>query len=164
MAFPDYAQTAADHRRGLILVLPVGSRLNQPSFQRIRDRITSVGKVYVPPGAARDPGNGVDLNPETPPRVFRVRYANSHPLETNEWGDFQMHRSLLGLVCVGGYGTPQELCELSRIHDVAKSKYSKTVLDTRLIAIGVSSNDNHTNGSDNNDKIVNDDGIFAQTF
>ena len=77
-----------------------------------------------------------DANVDVPPRQFRVRYTNSHPLENNDWGDFQMHRSLVGLVCVGGYSSPQELCELSRLHDVAKAKYSKSVLDTRLIAIG----------------------------
>ena len=50
MAFPDYYQTSADHRRGLILVLPVGSRLNSNSFGRIRDRIINLTKVAVPAG------------------------------------------------------------------------------------------------------------------
>ena len=59
-----------------------------------------------------------DANVDVPPRQFRVRYTNSHPLENSDWGDFQMHRSLVGLVCVGGYSSPQELCELSR-----ESKY-----------------------------------------
>ena len=27
------------------------------------------------------------------PRQFRVRYTYNHPLENNDWGDFQMHRS-----------------------------------------------------------------------
>lgn len=53
MAFPDYYQTSADHRRGLILVLPVGSRLNSNSFGRIRDRIINLTKVAVPAGTFR---------------------------------------------------------------------------------------------------------------
>lgn len=158
MAFPDYAQTSADHRRGLVLILPVGSKLNSSSFGRIRDRVTNLTKVSVPSVNIRDGISGGDANSDIPPRQFRVRYTHSHPLENNEWGDFQMHRSLIGLICVGGYSSPQELCELSRLHDVAKAKYSKTVLDTRLIAIGVederkngSSDEMHFNGSNNDD-------------
>ncbi len=143
MAFPDYVQTSADHRRGLVLILSVGSRLPSAHFHRVRDRIEAVSKVSVPAGAAREPG-GPDPNPDAPPRVFRVRHLQVHPVENNEWGDFQLHRALIGVVCVGGYGTPQELCELSRLHDVARAKYGKTVLDSRLIAIGLSDQ----NGSD----------------
>ena len=121
------------------------SKLNSTTFGRVRDRIASVSKVSVDPGA-KDPGSnppaglgppgvGPDLNNSdgAPPRNFRVRYTNSHPLENNEWGEFQMHRNLIGLICIGGYSSPQELCELSRLHDVAKARYSKSLLDTRYV-------------------------------
>ena len=154
MAFPDYGQTSADHRRGLLLILPVGSRLTSGQFSKIRDRITTVSKVSVPSNASApsqiSSGN-LELNPDAPPRLFRVRYTNNHPLENNEWGEFQYHRSLIGLICVGGYSTPQELCELSRLHDVAKGKYGKTLLDTRLVAIGVNSEGENQNGDKNED-------------
>ena len=102
MAFPDYGQTSADHRRGLLMILPVGSKLNSVAFGRVRDRIASVSKVSVPANSAKDPGSnlGPELNSDgAPSRMFRVRYTNSHPVENNEWGEFQMHRSLIGLVC-----------------------------------------------------------------
>ena len=149
MAFPDYSQTSADHRRGLVLVIPVGSRLSAPTFTKFRDRISNVTKVSIAASAAKEPGNP-DLHPDTPPRMFRVRYCQNYAAENNEWGEFQMHRSLIGLVCVGGYSSPQELCELSRLHDVAKAKYSKTLLDTRLVAIGVNDSETNKNGDKEN--------------
>ena len=153
MAFPDYSQTSADHRRGLILVIPVGSRLSSTNYGKFRDKITSVTKVSIPANTAKEPGNP-DVHPDSPPRMFRVRYTNVYPVENNDWGDFQIHRSLIGLVCVGGYSSPQELCELSRLHDVAKAKYAKTLLDTRLVAIGVNENDtkNGNNGEGEHSK------------
>ena len=91
MAFPDYGQTSADHRRGLLMIIPVGSKLNPTTFTRVRDRIATVSKVSVP---NKDPGSnpivGPDLNSDSPPRLFRVRYTNAHPLENNEWGEFQV--------------------------------------------------------------------------
>lgn len=66
-----------------------------------------------------------------------------------------MHRSLLGLVSVGGYSSPQDLLELSRLHDVAKAKYSKTLLDSRLVAIGVSDEEVKSNGDSSADDYFN---------
>ena len=151
MAFPDYGQTSADHRRGLLLILPVGSKLNLGQFAKIRDRISGVTKVTIS-GNTPNPNPKENYpDPDGPPRNFRVRYTHAYPNENNEWGEFQLHRSLIGVICVGGYSTPQELCELSRLHDVAKAKYSKTVLDTRLVAIGVNSESDHQNGDSNDD-------------
>ena len=147
MAYPDYSQTSADHRRGLVLVIPVGSRLSASNYGKFRDKITSVTKVSIAANAAKEPGNP-EMHPDpSTPKMFRVRYTNMYPVENNDWGDFQLHRSLIGLVCVGGYSSPQELCELSRLHDVAKAKFSKTLLDTRLVAIGVNENENVKNGN-----------------
>ena len=108
MAFPDYAQTSADHRRGLLMILQVGSKLPGSAFARIKDRIFSIRKVSINKDGEAS-------------KNFRVRYTNNHPLENNEWGEFQLHRSLIGLICVGGYSSPQELCELSRFVFYLKS-------------------------------------------
>ena len=78
------------HVSGLICILPVGSRLNISTFCRFRDRITNTTKVSVTGVNSNDIG---DSNVDMHPRQFRVRYTYNHPLENNDWGDFQMHRS-----------------------------------------------------------------------
>lgn len=34
-------------------------------------------------------------------RQVYVRYVKEYPVESNDWGDFQTHRRLLGLITVG---------------------------------------------------------------
>ena len=58
-------------------------------------------------------------------------------MENNEWGEFQKHRQLLGLISVGAYSSPQELEELKRLYTANLSKYQSTVLDSRLIAVSL---------------------------
>ena len=58
-------------------------------------------------------------------------------MENNEWGEFQRHRQLLGLVSVGGFTTHQELEELKRLHRTNVAKYKTGVLDSRLIALNL---------------------------
>ena len=52
-------------------------------------------------------------------------------MENNEWGEFQKHRQLLGLVSVGAYSSPIELDELKRLHQANMAKYQSTLLDSR---------------------------------
>lgn len=73
----------------------------------------------------------LDLNGQI--RDIWVRYVQDHPVENNDWGDFQTHRRLLGLITVGKYDTQSELNELCRIHESLKVKYVNTLYDSRCI-------------------------------
>lgn len=69
-------------------------------------------------------------------RDIWVRYIRDHPVENNDWGDFQTHRKLLGLITVGKYDTQAELNELCRAHESLKVKYTNTLYDSRCILFG----------------------------
>lgn len=49
-------------------------------------------------------------------RDIYVRYVREHAVENNEWGDFQTHRRLLGLITVGKFESQGELNEVSFQH------------------------------------------------
>lgn len=57
-------------------------------------------------------------------RDIWVRFVRDHPVENNDWGDFQTFRRLYGLITVGKFNTQVELNELCRIHE--SLKVSKT--------------------------------------
>lgn len=66
-------------------------------------------------------------------RDIFVRYVRDHAVENNEWGDFQTHRRLLGLITVGKFESQGELNELCRVHESLKVKYTSTLYDTRSL-------------------------------
>ena len=86
MSFVDFNQRAEDHTRILILVLQVNSAVKPKNFSKIYDRIARIHTLTVPVGN---------------PRVVKIRYRKYYAIENNAWGEFQVHRRVLGLVCVG---------------------------------------------------------------
>lgn len=64
-------------------------------------------------------------------RDIWVRYVRDHPVENNEWGDFQTHRRLLGIITVGKFDTQAEVNEMCRVHESLKVKYTNTLFDSR---------------------------------
>lgn len=68
-------------------------------------------------------------------------------MENNDWGDFQTHRRLLGLITVGKFDSQVELNELCRVHESLKVKYTNTLFDSRCILFG-----SITNGKQPNDE------------
>lgn len=66
-------------------------------------------------------------------RDIHVRYVRDHAVENNDWGDFQTHRRLLGLITVGKFDSQGDLNELCRVHESLKVKYTSTVYDSRAI-------------------------------
>ena len=66
-------------------------------------------------------------------RDIWIRYVRDHPIENNDWGDFQTHRRLLGLITVGKFETQNDLNELCRVHESLKVKYTQTIYDSRSI-------------------------------
>ncbi|PSN54921.1 hypothetical protein C0J52_01648 [Blattella germanica] len=128
MSHPDYEQTAHDHAAILLLVKHVGSQLKQKNFSRVYDRLSRVNHVKV-----------VDSMGVT--REVLARYIKEYPVENNDWGDYQTHRRLLGLISVGEhifskYDGQQELNELCRVHESLKVKYSSTLFDSRSVLFG----------------------------
>ena len=71
-------------------------------------------------------------------RDIWVRYVREHPVENNDWGDFQTHRRLLGLITVGSFDSQTEFNELCRVHESLKVKYNSTLYDSRSVLFGPS--------------------------
>lgn len=121
MSHPDYSQHA--HHHGSLLVLVRGIGGNKPrSLQKVFERIQRVENVQI------------NSNGQT--RDIWIRYLREHPVENNDWGDFQTHRRLLGLITVGKFDSQIELNELCRVHESLKVKYNSTLFDSRCILFG----------------------------
>lgn len=141
MATPDYTQQAEDHQAVLILISSVSSEdhLSDRSFNKIFDRISRLNEVRI--GDAQ--GLGVE-------RVIRLRFkkTDNYSTEDNEWGDFQYHRKVLGLITVGkvdNSSDEDQLSILSENHEKLMQDYSGTLLDSRCFIFKSNSNDVSSN-------------------
>ncbi|KOX80449.1 Trafficking protein particle complex subunit 9 [Melipona quadrifasciata] len=132
MSHPDYEQTAHDHAALLLLLRPIGTQIKQKTVTRLCERIIKTGSRF----SVADSTGGT--------RDILARFVREHPVENNDWGDFQTHRRLLGLITFGKYDNQVELNELCRVHETLKVKYSATLYDSRAILFGpVESNNVH---------------------
>ncbi|CAH1283288.1 unnamed protein product [Diabrotica balteata] len=124
MSHPDYEQYSHDHAALLILVKQIGNQLKPKIFTKFYERISKLTcvKITDSTGAVRN---------------ILLRYIKEHPVENNDWGDFQTHRRLLGLITLGKYDSQQELNEICRVHESLKVKYNSTLFDSRCILFGV---------------------------
>ena len=145
MTYPNYEMSCWDHRVALICVSAIGSSLTEEKFEEVRQKLSEVKKITpVTTSLTRtgssvfyDPGQGAAEGGDPSQHCFRLRYVTSYPIENNDWGEFQKHRQVLGLISVGAYTSMRELEELKRLHVLNHTKYSSSVLDSRLIAIGL---------------------------
>lgn len=71
-----------------------------------------------------------------------------HAVENNDWGDFQTHRRLLGLITVGRFDSQGELNELCRVHESLKVKYTSTLYDSRALLFAPPLKDSDTSPVD----------------
>ncbi|KAH9630266.1 hypothetical protein HF086_012451 [Spodoptera exigua] len=80
MSHPDYSQHAQHHACLLVLVKGIGGMLK--NFNKLWERIQRVNNIKVTDstGQVRD---------------IWVRYVRDYPVENNDWGDFQTHRTSL---------------------------------------------------------------------
>lgn len=122
MSHPDYEQYSHHHGSLLVLVRGIG-HAKPRSLQRIFERIQRVHHVHIQDATGQ-------------PRDIFVRFVRDHPIENNDWGDFQTHRRLLGLITVGAFDNQLELSELCRVHESLKVKYNGTLYDSRCLAFG----------------------------
>ena len=120
MSIVEYSQCAEDHQRMLILVQQVGCHLAAKNFSRLYDRITKVQEVDIP-------NNN---------RTVYLRYKKTYATKNSEWGEFQAHRKIVGLICLGAYEAEEEVTQLSRLYTDIKQLYSSTLFDSRLFIFG----------------------------
>lgn len=124
MSYPDYEQTAHDHAALLILLKPIGTQIKQKTIGKLCERLVKSGsRVSI-----------IDANKGN--REILIRFVKDHPVENNDWGDFQTHRRLLGLITFGKYENQIELNELCRLHETLKIKYLATLYDSRAVFLG----------------------------
>ena len=117
MSYPDYTQRAEDHQCLLVLVQQVGTSINKQTFHRLYERVCRTQFVRI----------------HRNQRIVWLRYKQEYPIENNEWGDFQAHRKVLGLLCFGQCDSDQSISSLQQRYQEVKSEYCNTVFDSRLI-------------------------------
>ncbi|XP_050306114.1 protein brunelleschi [Anthonomus grandis grandis] len=123
MSHPDYDQISHDHAALLVLVKHIGAQLKPKTFSKFYDRIAKLSQVKITDSSGQV-------------RTIFVRYIKEHPVENSDWGDFQTHRRLIGLISLGKYDSQTELNEVCRVHESLKVKYNNTLYDSRSILFG----------------------------
>ncbi|XP_017781590.1 PREDICTED: protein brunelleschi [Nicrophorus vespilloides] len=152
MSHPDYEQYSHDHAALLILIRHIGSQLKPKTYNKFYDRISKLSTVKITDSSGQV-------------RNIYVRYVKEYPVENNDWGDFQTHRRLLGLISIGKYDSQLELNEICRVHESLKVKYTSTLYDSRCILLkpnevqspGETSADESNKSSPDSDVIKDDD-------
>ncbi|XP_019469806.1 trafficking protein particle complex subunit 9-like [Meleagris gallopavo] len=120
MSVPDYMQCAEDHQTLLVVVQPIGI-VPEESFFRIYKRISAVNQVNV-----RDSQ-----------RVLYIRYRHHYPPENNEWGDFQTHRKVVGLITITDCSSAKDWPQTFEKFHLQKEMYGATLYDSRLFVFGL---------------------------
>ncbi|MPC20390.1 Protein brunelleschi [Portunus trituberculatus] len=114
----------SSHGNLLIALSSSGSQLKSRSFHKLYERISRVGHVKV------NDSNGSQ-------RPVWVTYRRDYPIENNDWGDFQTHRRVLGIITIGQVGSQSDLNDICKQHESLKVKYSSTLYDSRCIILGL---------------------------
>lgn len=68
-------------------------------------------------------------------RTIRLRYKQSYTIENNDWGDFQAHRRLVGLITIGRSFHDNEIESISELHKTIHDTYANTLFDSRCFII-----------------------------
>jgi hypothetical protein len=98
-------------------------------------------------------------------RTIRVRYKRFYSIENNDWGDFQAHRKVLGLITVGKSFNDNEIESIYELHNTIRETFANTLYDSRCFIVN-NSNDTNTlplnqpNNHSNND-IINSSSILT---
>ncbi|CAI5689968.1 unnamed protein product [Oreochromis niloticus] len=120
MSVPDYMQCAEDHQTVLVVVQPVGI-VPEDQFFKIYKRIASVSQVIIRES-----------------QRLLIRYRHHYLPENNEWGDFQTHRKVVGLISITTCATSKEWPQTAERFHGQKEVYSATLYDSRLLVFGLS--------------------------
>ncbi|XP_063087094.1 trafficking protein particle complex subunit 9 isoform X3 [Cavia porcellus] len=120
MSVPDYMQCAEDHQTLLVVVQPVGI-VSEENFFKIYKRICSVSQLSM-----RDSQ-----------RALFIRYRHHYPPENNEWGDFQTHRKVVGLITITDCFSAKDWPQTFEKFHMQKEIYGSTLYDSRLFVFGL---------------------------
>ncbi|XP_067835851.1 trafficking protein particle complex subunit 9 [Heptranchias perlo] len=120
MSVPDYMQCAEDHQSLLVIVQPVGIVPEEQFF-----------KIYKKIAAANQ------INLRDSQRVLYIRYRHHYPPENNEWGDFQTHRKVIGLIAITQCCNAKDWPQTSEKFHLQKEIYGSTLYDSRLFVFGL---------------------------
>uniref|UniRef100_A0A669E8Y1 Trafficking protein particle complex subunit 9 n=1 Tax=Oreochromis niloticus TaxID=8128 RepID=A0A669E8Y1_ORENI len=113
-------QCAEDHQTVLVVVQPVGI-VPEDQFFKIYKRIASVSQVIIRES-----------------QRLLIRYRHHYLPENNEWGDFQTHRKVVGLISITTCATSKEWPQTAERFHGQKEVYSATLYDSRLLVFGLS--------------------------
>ncbi|CAD5114430.1 DgyrCDS3562 [Dimorphilus gyrociliatus] len=119
MSFPDFSCRVEDHGAILIDVQKVGSSLTDDQFKILFDKLNFTKFVRI----------------HDKDRVLNIRFKRHYPVENNEWGEFQMHRRVLGLICIGAAKNDSELSDLKIDFEAHVQRYISTFYNSKLITI-----------------------------
>ncbi|CAN8000592.1 unnamed protein product [Ixodes hexagonus] len=125
MSFVDYEARVEDHQCLLVLVRAIGPETSGRVFGRAWERISRVCHTRL---SDQQQGN----------RTVWLRYVRSYPVEASDWGDFQAHRRLLGLLTIGQCKDQAGMEEVCRLHSALQEQY-KTAIDSRCLVFGLDS-------------------------
>ncbi|XP_029835060.2 protein brunelleschi isoform X1 [Ixodes scapularis] len=125
MSFVDYEARVEDHQCLLVLVRTLGPDTSGRVFGRAWERISRLCHTRL-----NDQQQGS--------RTVWLRYVRSYPVEASDWGDFQAHRRVLGLLTIGQCKDQAGLEEVCRLHSALQEQY-KTAIDSRCLVFGLDS-------------------------
>lgn len=120
MSIADYNQRAEDHQSLLVLIKPIGQS-KSPSFSRVMERIMSI--TYIPP--------------PQPQKHLWLRYKRVVHVENSDWGEFQGHRRVTGLICLGKVSSKAEFEKMYEKYDELKNEYKNSLYYSSIFVFGV---------------------------
>uniref|UniRef100_UPI00359002C1 trafficking protein particle complex subunit 9 isoform X2 n=1 Tax=Myxine glutinosa TaxID=7769 RepID=UPI00359002C1 len=120
MTEPDYTQSAEDHQCLLVVVKPLGS-ISKSNFSCVFNKISSVEQATL----------------QDSHRATWIRYKQYYPPENNDWGDFQAHRRVVGLIAVAEARGTQELALIFESFDGLRGEYGTCLYNWRMFVFGL---------------------------
>lgn len=102
--------------------------MNPNLFNLIYDRLSQLYEFKV----SGNKGMGFE-------RTIRLRFKQSYSIENNNWGDFQAHRRLVGLITIARSFNDNEIESICELHNTIRDTYADTLFDSRCFVIRSSS-------------------------
>uniref|UniRef100_A0A2R5L9E5 Putative targeting complex trapp subunit n=1 Tax=Ornithodoros turicata TaxID=34597 RepID=A0A2R5L9E5_9ACAR len=131
MSFVDYDSRIEDHQCLLVLVKAIGPHTGSKLFGRVLERISRVRHTR---------------HSQLGGRTVWLRYVKSYPTDASEWGDFQAHRRVLGLITVGKCQDQSGMEQLCHLHMSLQQQYP-TAIDSRCLLFGMDTPSSPTDSS-----------------
>ncbi|XP_077990086.1 trafficking protein particle complex subunit 9-like [Glandiceps talaboti] len=119
MSYADYSQRAEDHQALLVLLKAVGPHKTK-AYNKLFDRISRQTYVHLSDGKRR----------------VCLRFKRNVPQANSDWGEFQCHRKVLGLLCCGKCTSEGDLANIQANFDSLKEGYKNTLYNSRCLVFG----------------------------